>query len=289
MPFPPSCFIIGAQKAGTTSLALLLDKQATICLSSPKEPRYFSRNFDKGEDWYRARFLNPEATVLLDASPDYTRGPTDLFPLENSYDAEQFQDIPRRIAALNPNARFIYVVRNPVQRTYSSYWHNVRAGYDKSKFSEVIRNSDRYLIASDYYGQLKNFLAFFPLQNFKVILFENLVENPEGQVKEVCDFLQIDYRSPSEGSDLHANASYQLNSLGRLFKRLSGSQKRYKRLVSSAKKMLPTVLQNALKGLATEAIPPIRSEDEEYLRELFTARNDMFSALTGIDVSHWNH
>ena len=67
MPFPTSCFIIGAQKAGTTTLASLLESQSALCVSSPKEPLFFSKHYAKGTQWYETCFHHPEKSVLIDA------------------------------------------------------------------------------------------------------------------------------------------------------------------------------------------------------------------------------
>jgi hypothetical protein len=96
MPFPTSCFIIGAQKAGTTTLASLLQSQNALCVSSPKEPLFFSKHYEKGTQWYETCFHHPEKSVLIDALPDYSRAPTDLFPLEKSSEGDVYQDIPRK-------------------------------------------------------------------------------------------------------------------------------------------------------------------------------------------------
>jgi len=289
MAFPPSCFIIGAQKAGTTSLAFLLGEQSDICLSTPKEPRYFSKNYARGVKWYESCFKQPERKILLDASPDYSRGPTDLFVVEKSYDGAAFTDVPNRISSLNSESRLIYVLRNPVHRTYSSYWHNVRAGYDKTDFSTSIRNSDRYLVASDYLGQLSNFLQCFPLEQFHFILFEDFIKNPHGELKRCCEFLEIAYTPADDRTQTHSNASYQLNRWGELVKRTAGSSRNYKRFNQALKKVLPSSMQTGLKKLTTTAIPKISAADQKYLGAMFTPQNNQLEELTGLDLSAWKY
>ena len=69
--FPPQIFIIGSQKCGTTSLARLLQQNPEGCLSDPKEPNYYSVNFERGPQWYRECFED-ESRVLVDASTTYS-------------------------------------------------------------------------------------------------------------------------------------------------------------------------------------------------------------------------
>ena len=75
MSFPPNLFLIGAQKAGTTFLANLLGQHADICVSYPKETAYFTRNFGKGLNWYKAKYSELDAKYLLDATTGYSISP----------------------------------------------------------------------------------------------------------------------------------------------------------------------------------------------------------------------
>ena len=78
MTFQANIFLIGAQKAGTTTLADLLNQHPLIHLSSPKEPNYYSQHFDKGAGWYRECFAGAtDGSMLLDASVSYSTRPTD--------------------------------------------------------------------------------------------------------------------------------------------------------------------------------------------------------------------
>src|SRR5579871_4715010 len=108
MSFPPQAFLIGAQRAGTTSLSGLLDQHPDIVLSTPKEPDFFSVNWEEGLGWYRSRF-HRDATILLDASVSYTMTGRD--------DASGTlpDTVPSRILETSPHAKFIYLVRDPAE------------------------------------------------------------------------------------------------------------------------------------------------------------------------------
>jgi hypothetical protein len=287
MPFPVSCFVIGAQKSGTTSLATMLDAHPQVCVSSPKEPLFFSKNYDRGVQWYENCFQNADRAVLVDASPDYSRGPTDMFPVGPSYDSENFQHIPGRIHEYNPEAKFIYIMRDPISRTYSSYWHNIRAGYETDSFEACVRESDRYLVASDYFGQLQNFLEFFTIDRFHFIIFENLIDNFSSELRRCCEFLNIDYMSAVSTEAVHKNASYQLTPTTQKIRKLFGSQRRFKAFSRSLKNVLPERAQTHLKKLTTAKIPKITQADSAYLTQLFSERNARLEQLTGLDLSIW--
>ncbi|MGL5835461.1 MAG: sulfotransferase domain-containing protein, partial [Waterburya sp.] len=66
MPFPPEVYLIGAQKAGSTTLAYLLSQHPDICIAKNKEPHYFTGNSSKSWAWYQQQFLNQEKTICLD-------------------------------------------------------------------------------------------------------------------------------------------------------------------------------------------------------------------------------
>src|ERR1700759_5183389 len=164
MPFPPKAFIIGAQRSGTTSLSSLLDQHPGIVLSVPKEPDFFSVNWDRGLDWYRARFRRHDA-ILIDASVNYT-----MVPRHDGSD--QLPDtVPRRIHELSPQAKFVYLVRDPGERCHSAYWHEVRAGRESRPLREVVERSAYYVMASYYHRQITTFLRYFSLDRFHIVRF----------------------------------------------------------------------------------------------------------------------
>src|SRR5262249_13344047 len=117
----PGLVILGAQKAGTTSLFNYLSAHPQVRSPTNKEVHYFDLNFARGPTWYRAHFPKRSDTSLeqddirdeqitLDASPYYLFHPA----------------VPERLKTTLPQAKFIVMMRNPVDRAYSHYWHSVR-------------------------------------------------------------------------------------------------------------------------------------------------------------------
>ena len=82
MSFPPEVYLIGAQKAGTTTLAYLLAQHPDICIAKNKEPHYFTGNSAKSLTWYEKQFPNHENTLCIDASTSYSFAPLSS---DNSY------------------------------------------------------------------------------------------------------------------------------------------------------------------------------------------------------------
>lgn len=280
MSFPPNAYLIGAQKAGTTTLAYLLDQHPEISVSKPKETHFFSNNYHKGMGWYKSKFTNP-ANVCIDASTSYSMAPSSGCNKRNK--------IPERIHVLIPDAKFIYILRNPVERTYAGYWHNVRAGREKRNFIEAIKYDPIYLDISNYYGQLEVWFKYFSIESFKFILFESLKANPEGAARDCFKHLGLDESVDIYFNDVK-NKSYYVNWLGRKANRLMdytgtnmvfsfiydkcsvGMQKRIKRMVNGYKN-----------------IPQIKKEDKAMLYDYFFNKNERLSQLIGIPLDMWKY
>ena len=183
----PTFLIVGAQKSGTTLLAALLDAhpQASCAL----EPHFFRCNFDRGEGWYRSHFTGT-TPVVGEKTPEY---------LHHS-------EAPARMAAVVPEAKLIAILRDPVARAYSHYWHRRRTGRERASFEEAIEgdynaSGERvagYLDRGRYLEQLQRLHANFPSGSILVTLFEDLRDRPDETFARVCRFIGIDDSSPPE-------------------------------------------------------------------------------------------
>jgi hypothetical protein len=198
--FPPRLIMIGAQKSGTTTLAMLLDQHPDIALSDPKEPGFYSTRFEKGLDWYRSCFPAQLPAVLLDASTAYTMAPVD---------GECYDTVVQRIKAATPDAKFIYIMRDPVDRTISSYWHDRRAGRLTEDLRQVVEKSPFHLDVSRYHRQITPYLNHFPRDRFLFIDFVGLSNDPVGVAERCVAFAGLD---PARGQlefDRPRNQSFE--------------------------------------------------------------------------------
>ena len=288
MAFPPEGYIVGAQKAGTTSLAALLNAQSGITLSQPKEARYFTEFWHKGLDWYRERFVGPEGSVFIDASPGYAAAPTKAFSAE-IHPNDPRKEVPERIFRLSPDARFIYILRDPVARTYSAYWHDVRSGRLKCSFMEAIRKNPFYLRTSDYAGQIHNYLEYFDLDRFLLLDFADFKREPEHVVAECCRFLDVPYQMSSiDQQSRQKNRGYQLSGIAKLARAISGSDENFKKLANSVRAAAPKSVVSLLTSVVVREIPPMSHDERIYVKDLLAERIDELKELTGFDVSAWN-
>src|SRR5687768_16419575 len=98
----PDFVVIGAQKAGTTSLHYYLSEHPGILIGTRKEVHFFDRAYNRGTLWYRSSFpiRGLIDAIIGESTPNYIFHPC----------------VPARMASLLPAARLIAVLRNPVER-----------------------------------------------------------------------------------------------------------------------------------------------------------------------------
>ncbi len=133
----PSIVIIGVQRGGTTSLFRYLGAHHQIVAPLSKELNYLSLHYGNGVGWYRGHFPRlPEGTQTLEASPLYLVDPR----------------VPARAAAELPSTRFIALLRNPVERAYSHYLHNLEHGFEPLPFVDALEAEPERLARAERMG-----------------------------------------------------------------------------------------------------------------------------------------
>ena len=227
----PDFIIIGAAKCGTTSLYKYLIQHPNIKSAFQKEPSFFNTYFDKGLSWYRSNFpINRQDFITGEASPGYFYYPP----------------APQRIANLIPSVKLIVLLRNPVDRACSLYYHNLRYLGNKDTFSfeeaikqeeerlddellKIIDNEENY-DREDYYSlhkkyyhyaylrrciyidYIKHWLRFFPKKQLLILKSEDLFEYPEKTYTQVLDFINLPHYNLKEYKKYHPNQYQQMNS-----------------------------------------------------------------------------
>lgn len=180
----PDFFVIGAMKSGSTTLASHLANCKHLYVSAPKEPQFFSggRFGRLGQDAYLQLFsAAPDTALCCDASTCYSRYP-------------HYGEVPSRLARHCPNARLIYLLRDPADRVYSHYLHNMRRRWleyrlpPKSFASEWQTNAE-YLDTSRYMYQLQRYLEHFSSDQVFLCTTRELEVDPSSLVDRICEFL----------------------------------------------------------------------------------------------------
>jgi|ThiBio_1000_plan_1041568.scaffolds.fasta_scaffold05883_3 hypothetical protein len=274
MAFPPEAFIIGAQKAGTTSLADLLDQHPGIVVSNPKEPDFFNVNFARGVDWYRTRFRHDDG-VLLDASVGYSMAPNE------AWTRGEAEEVPRRIHALSPKAKFIYVVRDPAERCYSAYWHEVRARGEKRGLRQAVEDRAYYTMASYYFQQIDRFLPYFPLERFLILEFSQLMRDPATVARMCVAFLGAGDPGFSFSREQPKNQGFRYNGAGETLRSILGNTL-FDRISRAGSQMLPPSARSFAKKMIARDLPRLGDDDRAWLYRAFAADMAAFERLTGI-------
>ena len=208
----PDFIIIGAAKCGTSSLYQYLIQHPNIKSAFQKEPSFFNKYFDKDLTWYRSNFpIHRQDFITGEASPGYISYPP----------------APQRIAKLIPSVKLILLLRNPVDRACSFYYHKLKflGNKDPLSFEEAIKqepirlnlNSElrkiiddekcynredyyylhkkyyhhTYLCNSIYIDYIKHWLRFFPKKQLLILKSEDLFEDPRATYARVLEFLNL--------------------------------------------------------------------------------------------------
>ena len=206
----PTVVILGAQKAGTSSLFACLSEHPDVLSPTEKEVHYFDLNFARGLEWYRAHFPRRSAPstggtgrgpseVTLEATPYYLFHPA----------------VPERLPSVLPDAKFIVMLRNPVDRAYSHYWHEYERGFERLPLKAALAaEADRlrgeaarlladvryrsfahqhysYVSRGLYVEQVRTWFARVPPGRFLFVKSEQFFADPEAQIGRVLRFVGL--------------------------------------------------------------------------------------------------
>lgn len=177
----PNFLIIGAAKAGTTSLHHYLGQHPQIETSAKKELRFFSHeaNWARGVEWYDSQFTG-DRPVRGESSPAYTQ-------------FRRFPEVPARVQRVLPDARFIYLVRDPIERLLSHYAFSVAKGRERGTLDEAVRAPDsRYVDCSLYYTQVSRYFDYFDRSRILVVSSEDLRTEQSATLARIFRFLRVD-------------------------------------------------------------------------------------------------
>ncbi len=190
-------FIVGAQRSGTTYLYTVLDCHPQICMAKPvrPEPKYFI-NRTAGQvdlDFYFKKFFShcdDNHKVLGEKSTSYYEHP----------------ETPYLISRFFPDAKILFILRNPVDRALSNYKFNIDNGIETRSLEEVFLQKKpapqlnfkpsvdpfNYLGRGEYAKFIANYLKYFTRQQIYIVIFEEMVANPGRQLRELYGYLGVD-------------------------------------------------------------------------------------------------
>lgn len=291
----PNFLIIGAAKAGTTSLYYYLKQHQDIGFPSLKESKYFSSScidfpqkgpgdwsFDnyqiKDESKYFKLFENLKGFKKIgEASPDY------LFYHEHT---------AKKILNKLGNIPIIIMLRNPIDRAYSAYSHLVRDGREHISFREALllekeRSLNgwdflwRYKKGSMYYSQVKTFLNIFT--EVKIVIFEEFISDPLFYINDILKFLKLE-RLKSIKISNHNPSGVPTNFISRFI--LNRNSKLSVQIREFLKR---NISRGLLENIAKKSLKKnkIKKEDREFLSNIFKEDIQNLESLLGINLKIW--
>lgn len=295
----PNFLIIGAAKSGTTSLYRYLQQHPEIYMKA-KEPSFFALNgapvqFNGPGD--STGFVRRMVTTFdaYEALFDNVRnekayGEASVIYLYN-------EQAPASIQAHIPDVKLVAILRNPLDRAYSSYLHLRRDGRETLSFRKALaaepervaqnwEHQWHYTRLGMYYTQLKRYYDRFPRENIAIFTFDDFKREPTGVLTQVYDFLGV-------SSNFMPDMSVKYNVSGQpRVKALHQFLIRPNRLKNWARPLLPLSLRRWL-GTTTKkwnivaTKEPVPAAIRQELQALFTPEIEKLQALTGLDFSNW--
>lgn len=190
----PNLFIIGAMKSGTHLLHEALNCHHSIIMSAIKEPSYFvepsqlrtlqlqlwNQGYCDNKKRYTQLFVSTGNEIYAgESSVYYTH-----LPLATG--------VAERIKRFNPDARLLYIMRDPIERTISHYWHRVVHNDEYRPLQQAIEEDNRYRDVSYYAMQLTPFLTLFDRSQLKTFTLEEFIENHCDACNSIFNWLGID-------------------------------------------------------------------------------------------------
>ncbi|MCP4676182.1 MAG: sulfotransferase [Deltaproteobacteria bacterium] len=312
----PDFIIIGAMKCGTTSALHILSQHDDVFMPAI-EPCFFDvdeieqhgdffvqtsqgwtfHDFEKDMEmyleWYKRFFSQARADQLVgDRTTTYL--PSKL--------------ASGRIARLLPEVKLVAMLRDPVARAYSHYWHNVSGGGTTMSFADALRfQGGNFYVRGFYEEQLRRYKSFIEAGRLKVIFFEDFVADQQAVVDDLCRYLGLQSSVDLSQVDSHKNRSSRplsmpLRLLANRVYRMAIAGKSYRNIPNmpsynpstigrrKKKTTLNKLWESASSLVPRRKIPPMEPSTREFLQQVFKRHNRGLAELVGEDVSaRWGY
>lgn len=309
----PTFLIVGAVKAGTTSLHEYLQMHPEVYMSPVKETNHFSdadmlfehfnvdyrQDINVALDKYLAGPMDKKIHIAHVRTPDQyallfknVRDEKAIGEVSNSY-----LYCPSTAAAIHryrPDMQIVMILRNPAERLYSQFLMNLKLGKiaerdllkeiaaDQSKPVKGWGVSHLYLEVGNYYAQVKRYFDLFPAQQIKILYYDDFKRDPAGVMRDLFFFLGVDpdftpdmsQRYNEAGMPRFGRLNYWLTQIG---------------VYGLVKRFFPAGLRERLKSLiyTQKDIPAISAEEKQWLIRYYRNDIEQLAALIGRDLSHW--
>jgi hypothetical protein len=284
----PNLFIVGAMKSGTSSLHSHLGTHPSIFMCEPKEPCYF---VDPEQlEWPAIRKLElwreEERYLRLFAAARQHRVVGESSTLYSK--APKIGGVPERIFRFCSDARILYIMRDPIQRTISHYWHAVRGGRERLGLLEALRRDPHYMEVSDYALQIEPYLDLFGEDRVRLLTLEELRARPSETMRALFAWLDVD------PSFVPPNLETRRNVTPEVFERPAGRgllhRLRYSRAWERVGPYIPASVRGAGRRLSMEQVRRDQHDVDAavaYLRPAQQKQTARLEQLAGRSFPEW--
>ncbi len=291
----PNFICPGAARAATTTLYYLLIQHPRVFLPAIKETRFFSRDYEKGLAWYEQKYYAEVKgeTAIGDISPVYLVD----------------ERCPERIfRALGAQVKFIFMLRNPVERAYSHYCMLRSHQFEDLPFEKALALDEsrriakslkyyhheygfQYLKESSYLQSIQRYLKYFARDRFKFVVFEEFIGDAEDQLVDILNFLGVQERYGFEFNVYRNQAAVSSSSgINRLFychPLLKKTRDFIQARTGWKTQSLLKKLKNALLTREHSQIPPVDEKLRQQLYDYFRAETEQLETFLNKDLSLW--
>lgn len=282
----PTFFVIGAPKAGTTSLHTYLDSHPQIQMSAVKEPRYFGgpengiaypADHVGSRETYEALF-DPAFAVRGESSTDYATHP-------------RRTGVPARIKAEVPEARFVYMVRDPVARTLSHHRMTTALLGERRPLEMALGDPldlmTPYVSPSLYATQLELYLEHFPAERILVVDQADLQADRAGTLRQIHRFLGVEEEAAAAAGEEELLSSSEWRAYPSGYAEFVARHvaPRFQWVPKGFRRGVRSKVEGVLwKSVESELSPPMR----ERLQDLYAPEVARLRELTGKEFATWS-
>ena len=310
----PNFFLVGAAKAGTTSLYNYLAQHPKIFMSPIKEPHFLAdeiraENFaddhrEKIALWQAAlqEYLQGTMSERFPSGPvadwqDYLklfRGAGDCGTIGEASPCYLWsKTAPRNMAARFPGAKIIMVLRNPVDRAFAQHLHTLSVAKAPMSFREHVdmalaststKIGEFYpFLEFGFYGQqLRRYYDWFPRERVRVFLYETYLRDPGSLLREIFRFLNVDETFVPDMSERHMESRVpRWFGVNQWLRRSGLWQSANRRLGADLRRTLRPMVFRPRAGMALDPA------DQARMVELYRADIMDLASLVGKDLSSW--
>jgi len=281
-------FIVGAPKAGTTSLYHYLDEHPQVEMSSQKEPDYFSdkaiqeqgmyygKNRINTLEKYESLFAHKEGVIYGEGSVSYLL----------------YENVAEDIKKYNPGAKIIIMLRNPIDRAFSHYLMDYRLGLVSDSFEDIVNKKSKnknahlfyqqYIEVSEYAQQIQRYFNIFTRDNLLLIDYDDFKGDVSGTVDLVYDFLKVSTEFTADVNTKHNTFTMPKNKGIRFIYSFV-----FLRKILTF--IFPKSLVKNIKGLLFKADkkPELLEETRNQLKQFFSDDVRQLGGVLGKDYSKW--